>query len=45
MDLAIEDANMLIDAAIMNEKDPAVRKEGWIMLFDHAIDFLEAALE
>ena len=40
MDSAISDAADLLDAAIMNDKDPDVRKEGWIILFDHVIDFL-----
>ena len=45
MNSAISDANDLREAAILNEKDPAVRKEAWIILFDHTIDFLENALE
>ena len=45
MNSAISDANDLLDAQILDENDPEVRKECWIILFDHSIDFLQNALD
>lgn len=45
MNSAVSDATDLLDAQILNENDPEVRKAGWIILFEHTIDFLENALD
>lgn len=45
MNSAISDANDLLDAQIVDDKDTEVRKECWIILFDHSIDFLQNALD